>query len=281
MTLALGFFDGVHLGHQAILTGADVALTFENHPLSVLAPSRAPRLIMSWAERARAIAALGVNVTALEFNADLAGWSPEKFLDYLRGFAAARGWRAGDPLSVRCGANWRFGRGGAGDAAWLTAHGVHAEVIPYAEYQGAPISSTRIRGELEAGGIAAAVAMLGHSFALVGRRVPGKALGRRLGFPTVNLCLRPDAPRLRFGVYEIVADGVKAVANFGVAPTCGEEAWNEPVLEIHFPPDWSDTHRGMMNVEFRRFIRPERKFASVAELQAAIAADVATVFGDV
>ncbi|MBO7683262.1 MAG: bifunctional riboflavin kinase/FAD synthetase, partial [Kiritimatiellae bacterium] len=123
--LAVGFFDGVHLGHQAILRGAGAALTFRSHPLSVLAPGRAPKLIMGLEERLAAIGECGVkDVVALDFTPELADMEPA---DFLR-LAAER-----HPFaSLRCGANWRFGRGGAGDAAWLRARGVPVEVAPFA-----------------------------------------------------------------------------------------------------------------------------------------------------
>lgn len=281
MTVAVGFFDGVHLGHQAILKGADCALTFENHPLEFLDPARAPRLIMSWEDRARAIMALGVRVTALDFDADLAGWPPERFLAFLADFAACQGRRAPEPLAVRCGANWRFGRGGAGDAAWLRRQGVDVTVVPYAHYRGEPVSSTRVRRALAAGAVADAAAMLGRPYVVRGRTVAGKGLGRTLGFPTVNLV--PDGDPARFvapplGVYAVELDGVRGVANYGCAPTLGERAWPVPVWEVHFldPADPGarvrrDSERLAFSV--RRFIRPERKFASLDELKAQIAAD--------
>lgn len=283
MTIAVGFFDGVHLGHQAILKGADLALTFENHPLSLLAPERAPRLIMSWEDRAKAIRSLGVKVTALAFDADLAGYSPERFLAFLQDFAADQGWNRMDPLTVRCGANWRFGQGGVGDAAWLRAHGVDVTVVPYAEFKGEPISSTRIRRALEAGEIADAHAMMGRPYAIRGEIIPGKGLGRTLGYPTLNV--RPDSPssqtppQLPHGVYAVEADGVRAVANYGLAPTMGAQSWKEPIWELHV--------LGCTNVrvverahertpfvfEVLRFLRPERTFASIEELKIQIAKD--------
>ena len=117
-TLAVGFFDGVHLGHQTILKGADAALTFRNHPLSVLAPERAPRLIMSCEERVTAIKSCGVkDVTVLEFTSELASMPAEEFaVSFLK--------RSGDRFPVlRCGGNWRFGKGGEGNAEWLRAKG--------------------------------------------------------------------------------------------------------------------------------------------------------------
>ena len=282
MTVAVGFFDGVHLGHQAILKGADCALTFENHPLSVLAPGRAPRLIMSRAARIRAIRALGVEVTALEFDAALADLSPARFLDFLKDFAAARGWRPDAPLTVRCGANWRFGKGGAGDAGWLRRAGVDVAVAPYAEYAGAPISSTRVRRALEAGEIDGARAMLGHPYEVEGRVVPGKGLGRALGYPTVNVVsgAASDAfVRLPLGVYAVSLGGARAVANWGRAPTAGDRAWPAPVWEVHLLPPadpgaFARPDAGRLVFSVRRFIRPERKFASLDALKAQIAADV-------
>lgn len=278
MTVAVGFFDGVHLGHQAILKGADCALTFENHPLEFLDPARAPRLIMSWEDRARAIMALGVRVTALDFDADLAGWPPERFLAFLADFAACQGRRASEPLVVRCGANWRFGRGGAGDAAWLRRQGVDVTVVPYAHYRGEPVSSTRVRRALAAGAVADAAAMLGRPYVVRGRTVAGKGLGRTLGFPTVNLV--PDGDPARFvapplGVYAVELDGVRGVANYGRAPTLGERAWPAPIWEIHLAAPPADPVPAALSFTVRRFIRPERKFASLAALEAQIAADAA------
>ena len=268
-SLAVGFFDGVHLGHQAILRGASAALTFENHPLSVLAPDRAPRLLMSWEDRAKAVMALGVKVTALEFDQDLAARPPEDFLELMRGLAD------GAPLAVRCGANWRFGKDGAGDADWLRARGVPVTVVPYVDYQGEPISSTRIRAALERGELDAAAAMLGRPYALSGETFRGKGLGRGLGFPTVNIRPSLPDPVLPAGVYVVELEGRKGVANYGLAPTAGEHAWTKPVLEVHLlggaePPAGT----GTCSVSFLRYLRPERKFASLDELKDRIARDI-------
>ncbi|MGN0855393.1 MAG: riboflavin kinase [Kiritimatiellia bacterium] len=271
MTIAVGFFDGVHLGHQAILKGADLALTFSNHPLSLLAPSRAPRLIMTLPARTRAIESAGVPaVEALAFTADLAARSPADFLAMMRARAVP------GPLSVRCGANWRFGRDGIGTAAWLRAQGVAVTVVPYATYDGAAISSTRVRAALAAGRMADVTAMLGRPYAVSGTLVPGKGLGRALGYPTLNVL--PDGAdgllRPPLGVYVVELDGARAVANYGVAPTMGERAWRAPVWELHLLSAPS-RHPAAPALSFRvlRHLRPERKFASPAELKAQIAAD--------
>lgn len=273
MTVAIGFFDGVHLGHQAILKGADVALTFENHPLSLLAPEKAPRLIMSLEDRLAAIKACGVkDVRALEFTPELASMIPEEFVG-----------RALSPLSaeisVRCGDNWRFGKGGAGDAAWLNAHGISATVVPYAEYKGEIVSSTRIRRALEAGKIEDANHMLGRAYTISGDIFSGKGKGKELGYPTVNI--RPlshshSTLQLPLGVYEVEMEGSRAIANYGLAPTFGADSWLEPVWELHF------LHNSLFNIhtssfELVRFIRPERKFASLEDLKRQIALDCATI----
>ena len=281
MTVAVGFFDGVHLGHQAILRGADRALTFKNHPLSLLAPERAPKLMMSLDERLAAIRALGVaEVSALDFTPALASLSPETFLKehILRCPTFNLQPPTCSPTSniqpstctLRCGANWRFGKGGVGDAEWLRRQGVAVEVVPYAELDGEKISSSRIRAALGRGEIASAEAMLARPIVLRGERFAGKGEGRALGFPTVNL--RPDtaiAELLPSGVYAAeTPDGVRALANLGTAPTFGERAWKERTLEVHFPgldsapAQWRD---GALKLV--RFIRPERRFASVAALR--------------
>lgn len=269
-SLAVGFFDGVHRGHQAILAGADRALTFRNHPLTVLAPARAPRLVMSLADRLAAIRACGVKeVVALDFTPALAALPPEAFAaQYLDS-------PTGRP-HIRCGANWSFGKCGAGDAAWLRARGYAVTTVPYATWAGAPISSSRIRAALAAGDVAAADAMLGRPFRVHGEPQKGKGLGTKLGFPTVNLQLTGldiDLPR---GVYEVEVGGVRGVANYGVAPTLGDRRWPTPMLEIHFLHcDAASVPPAPFAVDFVRFIRRERTFASLDELKCQIARDCA------
>ena len=276
-TLAVGFFDGVHLGHQAILKGADAALTFRNHPLSVLAPEKAPRLIMSCEERVAAIKACGVgDVTVLEFRRELAKMSADEFVTRHLMSSVSR-----PRSSVRCGANWRFGAGGIGDAAFLRSRGVDVEVVPYAEYKGEPISSSRIRRCLERGEIENANAMMGRRFQVSGFRCQGKGLGKKIGYPTVNLKLETLNLKLPLGVYEVEVEGEKAIANFGLAPTMGDSAWARPVMEIHWLGEGTkDVRRETMDVvsvTLVRYVRPERKFESIEDLQRQIAADCATI----
>lgn len=267
--LAVGFFDGVHRGHQAILARASSVLTFRNHPLSVLAPDRAPRLIMSVEDRLAAIAACGVSdVRALDFTPRLASLSPDDFIS--RYVSHAR---------VFCGDNWHFGRGGVGNATYLRMRGIDAEVVSYADYEGQPVSSTRIRAALSDGRIDAATAMLGHAWMIRGEVVAGKGFGRKIGFPTINL--RPITGLVfpPCGVYEVRLAGVKGVANFGFAPTMGERAWKEPTLEIHLlaPPTAAPQPGESLAVEIVRFVRPERKFEKLEDLQRQIADDCDTI----
>jgi riboflavin kinase/FMN adenylyltransferase len=271
--VAVGFFDGVHLGHRRILEGADAALTFRNHPSSVLRPESAKTLLMPYSEKEEFIRACGVkNVIALDFTPELASMPPEKFIDFIASFS-----------KVRCGADWRFGKGAKGDAEFLRGRGFEVEVVPYAELDGERISSTRIRAALEKGDLNSVNWMLGRNWRLTGAIVRGKGVGRELGYPTVNLEILNSPPELPAGVYEVDVFGIKAIANFGYAPTMGDAAWKEKILEIHFkggrPSDLDDLAGGsVLKVEFVRFIRPERTFATFEELKAQIATDCAMVF---
>lgn len=271
--VAVGFFDGVHLGHRRILEGADAALTFRNHPSSVLRPESAKTLLMPYSEKEEFIRACGVkNVIALDFSPELASMPPERFIDFIASFS-----------KVRCGADWRFGKGAKGDAEFLRGRGFEVEVVPYAELDGERISSTRIRAALEKGDLNSANRMLGRNWRLTGAIVRGKGVGRELGYPTVNLEILNSPPELPAGVYEVDVFGIKAIANFGYAPTMGDAAWKEKILEIHFkggrPSDLDDLAAGAgLKVEFVRFIRPERTFATFEELKAQIATDCAMVF---
>ena len=275
--LAVGFFDGVHRGHQAILRGAVAALTFRNHPLTVLAPERAPRLIMTADERLQAIRACGVGeVTMLEFTPALAALSAEEFAER---YLAAEQLRTGAKQLI-CGENWHFGKAGAGNADFLRRRGFAVEVVPYVNCQGAAVSSSRIRSCLEHGEIEAANAMLGRPFQVQGEKAQGKGMGRTLGYPTVNLQLSTLNLHLPLGVYEVEANGMKGIANYGLAPTMGAQAWTDPILEVHFLDHRALEQFESLNqlaISIIRFLRPERRFDSVAELQAQIAADCAEV----
>ena len=273
-SVAVGFFDGVHLGHQAILRRAGRALTFRSHPLSLLAPERAPRLVMTPEEKVAAIRAYGVKeVEMLDFTPALAALSPEEFAArHLVG-------RDGSRRRVVCGENWRFGAGGRGDAEFLRTQGFEVEVVPYAVCGGERVSSSRIRESLASGDVAMAAAMLGRPVALEGTRFRGKGRGAEMGFPTVNLKVGgPLASLLPLGVYAADVCGSAAVANYGLAPTMGDAAWADPVLEIHFvgePP--SALPADVVRVELRGFIRPEKKFASQDDLKRQIASDIAAI----
>ena len=233
-SIAVGFFDGVHLGHRAILEGAEAALTFVDHPLKVLAPEKAPMTLMTFEERVRLI---DRPVIALPFTKCLAEMSAAEFADrYLKGY------------KVRCGENWRFGKSGEGNAEWLKRYGWEVEVVPYIMYEGAAISSTRIREALKAGKIEDAEAMLGRKVTVRGVEVRGKGEGRKLGFPTINL---------KLGVYAAEVNGERAVVNYGYAPTFGERGWTEPMMEVHL----------------LKYLREERRFDSSDALKKQIAAD--------
>ncbi len=303
MNLAIGFFDGVHLGHQKILACADAALTFIEHPLALLAPEKAPALLMAPEERLAAIAAAlkggkgfngfngdngfkgdkglngfkdlnGLRVRALPFTRELAAESPENFANDLR-----RDYP--DLETVFCGPNWNFGAGGAGNADFLRARGFAVETIPFEQHEGAPVSSTRIRAALKSGDLPLANAMLGRPFAVCGEVMQGKGEGRKIGFPTLNIkpfnpCL---AGLLPFGVYAVDTTWGRGVANWGIAPTMGEQAWAEPVLEVHVVGRGEGEKVGRwegekVEVLLVGFLRPERRFESIEALRKQIASDV-------
>lgn len=270
MNLAVGFFDGVHLGHRRIIERADAVLTFTNHPATVYAPERAPSLLMTTEERIRALAADGTRrVEAREFTPALAAQQPSEFAYSLR-----RDFPELD--TVFCGANWTFGAGGAGTPDLLRGMGFHVEVVPFESWRGERISSTRIRAALGEGDVAAAAAMLGRPYAASGCIVPGKGEGRKLGFPTLNIVpALGDLPLAR-GVYAVETPFGRGVANWGVAPTMGDSAWKEPVLEVHLLSAQPEPPPAALSVSFTAFIRHERAFTTIEELKTQIASDCAT-----
>ena len=263
MTVAIGFFDGVHRGHQAILEGADAAITFSNHPLTILRPEAAPRLILPLRDKIEAISKCGVEkVIVLDFTREMAAISAHDFaLNYLKGYDC-----------VRCGENWRFGRGGEGTPESLSDYGIKATIIPYEEHSGCRISSSAIRRALAEGDLACAQGMLGRDISFSAGIKPGKGMGEALGYPTVNLDFEDFVPSLANGVYSASLDGARGVANFGFAPTMGSAAWKEPVMEINLfePPKRLPR---LVHITLHRYLRPERHFESIEALKRQIALD--------
>jgi riboflavin kinase / FMN adenylyltransferase len=283
--LAIGMFDGVHLGHHAVIEaavhsarrsgGLAAVLTFWPHPSRLFRPEDPVRLIMTPDLKNRQLARLGVDVVISQpFTADYAGIEAEAFLPRLK--AALPGL-----VTVYVGENWRFGRGRRGDIAMLVSearkHGINVVSAQRINQNGEPISSTRIRTYLAEGRMEEANALLGYTYFAEGVVAPGKQLGRRLGFPTLNIEWQPDL-RPRFGVYAVLVSGAKsakpfpAVANYGLRPTV--ENVTAPRLEVHVLGDCPFDAGDALTVEWLNFIRPESKFANVEELRAQIAADI-------
>lgn len=286
--LAIGMFDGVHLGHQAVIEaavrsarrsgGLAAVLTFDPHPSRFFRPADPVRLIMDREQRVAALLALGVGAVIVQpFNAGFSGVEAEALLPFLRGHLRSL-------HTVYVGENWRFGRGRRGDITLLVTEakklGLHVVSAPRINGDGEPISSTRIRALLTEGRIDAANVLLGHAYASTGVVQPGKQLGRTLGFPTLNLPWTPDlTPRL--GVYVVtvtrakrdgaVGPALAGVANYGLRPTV--EQSHSPQLEVHVLDNCPFTTGDALRVEWLAFLRPEQKFSDIHALRAQIEAD--------
>lgn len=287
--LALGVFDGMHVGHQAVIARAVAAaraegglagmITFDPHPLRVLAPERAPTALLEDAAHKQRIAGdLGIGLfVPLRFDAAMAAMDAEAFLDRLCG---------ADVRTVAVGEDWRFGRGRSGDVGFLLAEGgrrgFRVEAVPPVTFGGERVSSTRIREALRTGDLAAAEAMLGRHHAVLGTVVPGRRLGRELGFPTANLepgdvQLPPDGVWV---VEVVVGDATchRGVANLGTRPTVDGR---DRKLEVHLLDFDRDLYGQVLEVRFLAKLRDERKFPSLDSLREQIAGDVrrARAFG--
>lgn len=282
--LAIGMFDGVHLGHHAVVEaavhsarrshGLAAVLTFWPHPSRLFRPENAVRLIMTPDLKIRQLGRLGVDaVITQKFDAAYASIEAEEFLPYLK--------RALPMLAtVYVGENWHFGRGRRGDISLLVAegkkHGIAIVSAPRINQNGEPISSTRIRTYLEEGRMEEANALLGYTYFAEGVVTPGKQLGRKLGFPTLNVGWEPDL-RPRFGVYAVQITGgggtgpLAAVANYGLRPTV--ENSTVPRLEIHVLGACPFTEGDALSIEWLSFLRPEKKFGGVEALRTQIALD--------
>jgi riboflavin kinase/FMN adenylyltransferase len=282
--LAIGFFDGVHLGHQQIIrqTITDarkhdalaLVITFDNHPNTIVAPTRVPPLIYSLPQKLRTIESLGPEATLLiHFDKAFSQKTGEAFIREL-----ASAWSGIQSICV--GANFHFGYKRSGNVELLkklggelkfSVHGMSAVAL-----DGEPVSSTRIREAIRAGDLDAASQMLGRAYSITGPVIEGDKLGRKLGFPTANidptgLALPPS------GVYAIHAIVLgkthRAVLNIGTRPTLGNP--NPPLrVEAHILDFTGELYGKELEIVFAEKLRDEQKFPSVDELKAQIARDI-------
>lgn len=282
--VSIGVFDGMHLGHQAILAAnlerarslgaVPTVLTFRGHPKRVLL-GRAPKSLTSLEHRLELFARAGVeHVAALKFDEGLRQLEPQDFAErYLvRGLGARH---------LVLGFDSKFGRNRRGTPEWLAAAGWPVDVVPEVVLEHRPVSSTAIREAVSLGDLAAAARMLGRPFAVLGRVVHGDALGRRIGFPTANLDLRgalhpPEG--VWAGFAHVVGPrgpgpGLPAVANIGRRPTLASAA-PELRVEVHLLEGGGELYGASLLFEFHGHLRGEQRFDGLDALVAQIAVDV-------
>jgi riboflavin kinase/FMN adenylyltransferase len=265
--VAIGTFDGVHLGHQAVIDDADTVLTFDPHPLEILHPAALPKLIMPFSVKRDVIDGLGVEeLVVIPFDADFAHHSAEDFIEHvlIERLSATK---------VSVGENFRFGAKAKGDPEMLRARPeFETRVVPLVEVDGETVSSTRIRALVAAGDMEGAQHCLGAPFMVEGEVVKGDQRGRELGFPTANFV--PD-DRLAYpghGVYAAFADGVPAAVNVGVRPTF--ETGRGVLIETYLIDRDEDLYGRTLRVAFVERLRGEKRFSSAEDLVAQMQRDV-------
>lgn len=266
-TVAVGTFDGVHLGHRDVIEGADAVLTFEPHPVAVVTPAHTPRLLTPLAIKADIIASLGVaELVVIDFDAAFAARSAAEFVDDV--LVAKLGVEA-----VSVGENFHFGHGAKGDATLLAADKRFAtRVVPLRELDGEIVSSSHIRSLIAAGEVARAATLLGSLFELRGIVVGGDRRGRELGFPTANLVPDERLVNPGHGVYACFANGVPAAVNVGVRPTFG--SGRAELIEAFLIDFEGDLYGSELRLHFVEKLRGERRFANADELIEAMHGDV-------
>jgi riboflavin kinase/FMN adenylyltransferase len=269
--VAVGEFDGVHRGHRAVIEGSDTVLTFEPHPLSVVRPEAAPKLLTTLERKAELVAELGVEeLVVIPFDRAFAQRSAEDFVAHVlvETLQATR---------VSVGENFRFGHRAQGDTRLLRAdERFETRVVPLVEADGEVVSSSHIRGLVLAGEVDVAQRFLGSPFAMRGEVVSGDRRGRELGFPTANLI--PDQSLIQpgHGIYVARASWGEevrcAAVNVGVRPTFKTDL---VVLVEAYLLDWAgDLYGEQLTIEFLARLRGERRFDSVDALIAQMHRDV-------
>ncbi len=266
--VAIGTFDGVHLGHRAVIGDSDTVLTFEPHPATIVAPRRTPRLLTPLAVKAELIGRLGVSeMIVIDFDQAFAGRTAESFIDEI--LVGQLGVSA-----VAVGENFRFGQRAQGDAGLLARDPrFETRVEPLLEVDHEVVSSSHIRGLILAGEVAQAGHFLGARFELRGEVVPGDRRGRELGFPTANIVPDPALVSPGHGVYACLADGRPAAVSIGVRPTF--ETGRGELIEAYVLDFSGDLYGHVLRLEFLERLRGERRFDSIEALVEQIHADVA------
>jgi riboflavin kinase/FMN adenylyltransferase len=258
-SVAVGTFDGVHLGHREVIRGSDSVLTFEPHPVSVVAPQHTPKLLTTLERKAELIASLGVQeLIVIPFDAAFAMRSADAFIDdVLVGALGAE--------QVSVGENFRFGHLAQGDARLLAADGRFATVVhPLLEVDGEIVSSSHIRALVLAGEVAEANRMLGSPFRLTGEVIHGDERGRDLGLPTANIVPEEALACPGHGVYACMADGRPAAVSIGVRPTF--VTGRGELIEAYLLDFDGDLYGQSLSLDFLQRLRGERRFDSAAAL---------------
>jgi len=279
VALTIGNFDGMHLGHQALLKGLlataqaknlkSAVMTFEPHPREFFTPDQAPTRLTSLREKLELFAEAGVEqVYVCRFTSRFAKVTAEAFMqDILRGSLNTR--------AVLVGEDFRFGAGRKGTIADFKTAGFDLISLPNIEHDGQRVSSTAVRKALATGNLVTAATLLGRSYSISGKVVHGDKLGRELGYPTANVHIRHDRPPL-LGIYAVKLEGLAGgelpgVASLGLRPTVKRDG--NPTLEVHLFDFNQDIYGAHVRVKFLHKIRDEMKFANVETLRQWMIAD--------
>lgn len=257
--IAIGTFDGVHVGHRAVIEGADTVLTFDPHPLEVLHPAAAPKLLMPADVKRDVLDGLGVSeMVVIPFDRSFTKITAEQFIEEI--LIARLG---AEEVSV--GDNFRFGTKARGTPEMLSERNeFRTRVEPLVEVAGETVSSTRIRALVAAGDMGMARRCLGVPFMVEGEVVTGDQRGRELGFPTANIVPDDRLAHPGHGVYAAFANGLPAAVNIGIRPTF--DTGRGVLIETYIIDQDVDLYGQILRVAFVERLRGEKRFDSAAEL---------------
>ena len=280
LSLALGFFDGVHLGHKTVIKSAvdfarkngnkSAVITFAEHPCCILRGTQ-PEYILTKTEREKAIEVLGVDYL---YELDFMSISNLTADEYLKDVLV----KYFSPKSISTGWNHSFGRKKSGNVEFLREnqekYGYKYFELPPKMLDDEIISSTCIRNYLSKGEIAYANKMLGRKFEISGEVIKGQQIGRTIGFRTANIKYPTELVELPHGVYAVETNFGKGIANYGSRPTVSGSG---TLLEVHILKFNQDIYGKKLDVKFEKMLRPERKFASLKELKQQITTDIQSI----